>query len=306
MFEKLVVVTRKTRLAELIQRFNTNAQARFYLDRHGGNFGDYEAEDSAYRKALDRLMSQVHLGLKVQVMDRALLGSFIFSAQDVVVALGQDGLVANTAKYALGQPLLGINPDPARYDGALLPFTVDAAGPALQRLLDGKARVRQVTLAQAVLQDGQRLLAFNDLFVGAQTHVSARYQISLDGRAETQSSSGIIVSTGSGSTGWMSSVFNMAASLAALGGQKPAAVPTLAATDRALFFVVREPFKSRITGVTLTAGVLREGQSLKVTSAMPQGGVIFSDGMEADHVAFTSGAVASLGVAPEQARLVVA
>ena len=39
---------------------------------------------------------------------------------------------------------------------------------------------------------------------------------------------------------------------------------------------------------------------------MPQEGVIFSDGVEDDYLAFDSGAVASISVADEKARLVAA
>ena len=49
MFEKVFVITRKTRLAELVERFNTVGQARFYIERAGGNFGEYEQEDAVYR-----------------------------------------------------------------------------------------------------------------------------------------------------------------------------------------------------------------------------------------------------------------
>jgi hypothetical protein len=39
---------------------------------------------------------------------------------------------------------------------------------------------------------------------------------------------------------------------------------------------------------------------------MPQDGVIFSDGVETDYLAFDSGAIASISVADEKARLVAA
>ena len=122
MFEKVVVVTRKTRLAELIERFNTRAQAKFYIEHAGGDFAEYEREDAAYRHALERVRRAVEVGLKVQALDRELVPTYTFLRGDVVVTLGQDGLVANAAKYAAGQPILAVNPDPARFDGVLLPF----------------------------------------------------------------------------------------------------------------------------------------------------------------------------------------
>ena len=42
-FEKVVLVTRRTRLEELIERFNTRGQARFFIERSGGDFAEYEA-----------------------------------------------------------------------------------------------------------------------------------------------------------------------------------------------------------------------------------------------------------------------
>ena len=55
----------------------------------------------------------------------ALLPNFLFGPADIVVALGQDGVVANTLKYLNGQPLIGVNPDAKRYDGELLPSVPD-------------------------------------------------------------------------------------------------------------------------------------------------------------------------------------
>jgi NAD(P)-dependent dehydrogenase (short-subunit alcohol dehydrogenase family) len=44
---------------------------------------------------------------------------------------------------------------------------------------------------------------------------------------------------------------------------------------------------------------------LVLHSHTPDGGVIFSDGVEADYLAFNAGAVATIGVAERKAQLVV-
>jgi NAD kinase len=238
MYERLVVVTRKTRLEELIERFNTRGQAKFYLEHAGGDFADYEREHEIFRRA-------VAFGLPCQFLDRALVPTYTFDRTEVVVTLGQDGLLANVAKYAGEQPIVGLNPDPARFDGTLLPFGVTAAQSVIAETLRGRARTRAVTLAEALLADGQRLLAFNDLFIGAQSHVSARYRIRAGSASEVQSSSGVIVATGAGSTGWMSSVFNMAAGVTALAGGSGGNGIHLDWEDRRLIYAVREPFASR-------------------------------------------------------------
>ena len=310
MFEKVVVVTRKTRLEELIERFNTRAQAKFYIEHSGGDFDEYVREDDTYRRSLDAILTEVEVGLKVQRIDRSFVPTFFFSPNDLVVTVGQDGLVANCAKYVGALPVVAINPDPARFDGVLLPFIPSQAHE--QQLLAyspeaTKHAMRHSTLAEVTLNDGQRLLAFNDLFIGTRTHTSARYRISFGAtKSESQSSSGIIVSTGAGSTGWLSSVFNMARGVAAFtDGTCP--VPRRAwQWDAArLAFIVREPFASRYSQAQLVAGQIDANNQLTVESSMPTGGVIFSDGVEADFIAFNSGTTATFRVADRRANLVV-
>jgi NAD kinase len=306
MFDKLVVVTRKTRLAELIERFNTREQARFYIEHAGGDFGEYLREDDTYRRSLEHLRRQLDgLKLKLQLVDRSLVPTFLFAESDLVVTVGQDGLVANTARYVGAQPIVAINPDPERFDGVLLPFRVEQALPAVERTLASKAAVREVTLAEAKLEDGQKLVAFNDLFLGARTHVSARYRLQVAEKKEEQSSSGLLVSTGAGSTGWMSSVFNMAFGVSAAFGGRRGRPTQLTWEDQRLIYVVREPFVSRHSAATLISGLLAAGNELVIESRMPSGGVIFGDGVEADFLEFNSGAMAHIHAAPQRARLVV-
>src|SRR5262249_36548416 len=155
-------------------------------------------------------------------------------------------------------------PDPDRFDGVLLPFQLPEARSAVSRVLEHRARTRDVTLAEVNLHDGQKLLAFNDLFIGATSHVSARYVLRAGRQSEPQSSSGMIVSTGAGSTGWMSSVFNMAAGItrsvdeADKSSKKGAGLERprdrrleLKWEDRALAWAVREPFISKTSRAEL-------------------------------------------------------
>src|SRR3954465_8645124 len=96
---KIVLVTRPTRLAELVIRFNTVSQARFYVEHQGADFSDYLREDETYRRALAAAGEALGQTGRVQTGDRGFLPNFVFAPADIVVTLGQDGLVANTLKY---------------------------------------------------------------------------------------------------------------------------------------------------------------------------------------------------------------
>jgi hypothetical protein len=304
---KIVLVVRPTRLDELIARFNTLQQAQFYVEHLGADFGDYLAEHRSYYAAAGRVETDLRALGRFQRIERGFLPNFVFGADDVVVALGQDGMVANTLKYLDGQHLVGVNPDPGRWDGVLLPFRPEDLGKLMPEELAGRRPVRRVTMAKASLNTGVSLYAVNDLFVGPRSHVSARYTLHAGGREERQSSSGIIVSTGLGSTGWMKSLYaGWAAAASSFGAAVPeGAVDAAFPWDSAfLRYFVREPFPSRTTGATLVVGRVSEAEKLIVVSEMPENGVIFSDGIEGDFLEFTAGTRAVIEVGERQGLLV--
>lgn len=306
-FENAVIVTRRTELDELVARFNTVSQARFYLEHVGRDFAPIQAAHRRYQSTLSAVRSTIPRTLKSQVIDRALVPRFTFGEADLVVTVGQDGLVSNTAKYLSGQPILAVNPDPERFDGILLPFTASDFDHAIAATLAGAAGISDVTLAQAELSDGQRLLAFNDFFIGASSHVSARYSIKSGQDMENHSSSGIIVSTGAGSTGWLQSVYAGAAGVVtALGGRviPPPQQGRLDWDEEYLVYAVREPFPSKTTGTSMVYGTVTQDKPLVVSSSMSTNGVIFSDGVEADYMAFNNGTKVVVSISPEKARLV--
>lgn len=302
---KVVLVTRKTRLTELIRKYNTIEQAKFYIEHMGADFSDYIREDERYRKAVEKIMAVSEKYARVQQIDREFLPNMIFGQNDIVIATGQDGLVANVLKYLDGQPLIGVNPDSSRWDGILLPFEAEELEGILLKVLGGSHAVKEITMAQAVTQDGQIMLAVNDLFVGQKTHVSARYDITWNGKTEYQSSSGVIISTGLGSTGWYKSVMTQAAGIARKFGGKKFEGERMGWGENSLAFIVREPFPSSATGTQIVYGKLTGSDHFKILSKMPENGVVFSDGMENDAVEFNAGTEITIQIAPKKGILVV-
>ena len=307
-FEKVVIVTRNTQLEELLARFNSTAQARFYLEHAGEAFEPIERRHKNYHRALNTVRAIVPNSIKSMVIERSFLPQFRFEENDLVITVGIDGLVVNTAKYLNRQPILAVNPEPDVIDGVLLPFTANTVERALDNAVYGEPRIKKISMAEAVLNDGQRLLAFNDLFIGAKSHVSARYEIQWGRRKELHSSSGIIVSTGAGSTGWLQSVYAGASGIVkALGGQinPPANHGRIDWEAEQLIYAVREPFPSKSSQASLVYGTITPEKPLQLSSHMAENGVIFSDGVEADYVAFNSGTHATIRISDKKTSLIV-
>ena len=306
LFDKAIIIRDKTRLEQLVERFNSKAQARFYIEGSGGDFEQYEQEHHKFYDALKQTQEVVANSLKYKVLDRSFLPTYIFTETDLIVVIGQDGLVANTAKYLNGLPMVAVNPDPGRYDGVLLPYRPDNLKKGIGGLLRDKYQVRKITMAAAKLHDGQQLLAFNDFYIGAASHVSSRYAISYNGETENQSSSGIIVSTGAGSSGWLSSIFNMAYNVHRHSHKEGKNIRAkLNWEDEKLIFVVREPFLSNVTQIGIGFGAITGSKGLNIESKMPMNGIIFSDGIESDFLHFNAGSSVAIGIAKEKANLVV-
>jgi NAD kinase len=298
-----VMVTRKTRLQELVERFNSWSQAKFYLEHNQADVQDYLNESNLYQARLKESEEVLRKMGRFQQIERAMLPNYQFGKTDVVVVVGQDGLVANTLKYLDGQPVIAINPDPARWDGKLLPFEIGQLSAIVGLVLKDAAPSRTISFAEATTKDGQCMRAVNDLFIGPKSHTSARYQLRWGGKQEVQSSSGIIVTTGFGSTGWFQSV--LAGAIGVTGMDSHGMQKGFEWDDAQLQFAVREPFPSQTTGTSLIFGTVTPTSPLELESLMPENGVLFSDGIENDYIEFNAGCIALICVSEIQGQLVV-
>jgi NAD kinase len=297
-YEQVIVVKSKKRLEQLIERFNTKAQAKFYLERTGDDFSSIENEHNQFYKAFENLSKLLYSLNKYKVIDRSFLPNYIFTQKDLIIGIGQDGLIANIAKYVKGQPIVGYNPNPSVYDGLLLPFP-SIGIKEFNSIINGDFNSNKVTMAKASFSDGQELLAFNDFFIGPKSHTSSRYIIHFNEEKEQQISSGIIVSTGVGSTGWMSSIANMVNGI----GENDVSM-TLPPESNQLRFAVREPFVSQVSTANICGGIINSEQKLIIESSMVDNGLVFSDGIQNDFIAFNIGTTVEISIAHEKANLV--
>jgi hypothetical protein len=143
---RVVVVHRRTEYEELIARHSTRQQVGFFLAQRDRALGEVEQRHTAQQAAAQRVFAAIPLDWRRGEVERSDLNRFVFGPEDVIVAVGQDGLVANVAKYLTGQIVVGINPEPDRNPGVLVrhaPAEIEALLPL--RRADGGHR-RPVTV----------------------------------------------------------------------------------------------------------------------------------------------------------------
>jgi len=287
---RVVTVTRRSELDELLARHGTLGAAGYFLRQRGRDLADVRRRHEAQAAALTTVGAAVPVDWRRGHVDRDDLPRFLFGPEDIVLAVGQDGLVANVAKYLDGQPVVGINPEPERNPGVLVQHAPDAVAALLRRELPTERRAMVV----AELDDGQRLYGLNEVYIGHPSHQSARYVLGTDsGARERQSSSGVVIGTGTGATGWCASIARTLADAPALPGP----------TETVLCWFIREAWPSPATGTTLTQGHLSGPERLELTSES-EGLVAFADGLEGDRLELGWGQRLLIGLADRSLRLV--
>ncbi|MFI2287370.1 hypothetical protein [Streptomyces niveus] len=295
---RAVLVHRTTEYEELLARHGTHGQAAFFLSSRDRDIREVAERHHRTHRALIDVAAAVPHRWRQSRVERADLDRFLFGPEDVVVVVGQDGLVANAAKYLSGQPVVGIDTDPGRNPGVLVRHRAADTGKLLAEAVGGRGAADELTMVEAVADDSQRLLALNEICLGPAGHQTVRYRLSADARPasstapEPQASSGVLVGTGTGATGWLRSLWQ----------ERASALPLPAPADRRLLWFVREAWPSPTTGTSLVSGALTPKDRLRLTVESDRL-IAFGDGMESDALTLTWGQTVHVGVSATRLRL---
>lgn len=292
---RVVVVHRHSERDEIVAEQGTWGQAEFVQKRRGVSLSSVKKRHDLLSAAVQAVSSGIPREWRRGTVERADLPRFLFEPEDVVVVVGQDGLVANTAKYLDGQPVIGIDPDPGKNMGVLVRHSPEDFEALLAQVSAGRARFEARTMVSAATDDGESLLALNEVYLGHSGHQSARYLLSTpEGEEEHHSSSGLLVGSGTGATGWLLSIARQRSHQITLPGP----------TDAELGWFVREAWPSPTTGASLTEGLLPGGQELTVR-VEGESLVVFGDGIEADRLSLGWGQTVRIRAAERHLQLVV-
>jgi len=302
--DKIIIVTKKTVLEELLLEHATASQARFYLESRGKDFDNYLNSHKDYRTIVDETISKLPGEYRKQIIDKSLIPTHQFDEHDIVVVVGDPGLFVNVAKYVGLQPIISINGEPEKYEDIFTTCKPKQIGKTIYKVSNGSVKIEELTMAEATLDDGQKMLAINDLFIGKRTQVSARYTISQNSINEMQSSSGVVVSTGTGSTAWMRAILTGAYGILKSNGDLKYDRERFERDSDYLRYFVREPFPTKTTGCSMTTGYVSKESPLNIVSNMAEDGVIFSDGIEKDYISFNAGTSVKIMPAKNKVQLV--
>jgi hypothetical protein len=292
---RAVIVHRTTEYEELLARHGTHGQAAFFLGSRGRSIDEVAERHHRARRALTEVAAAVPLQWRQTAVERADLDRFLFGPEDVVVVVGQDGLVANAAKYLSGQPVVGIDTDPGRNPGVLVRHSAADTAKLLVSAVSPRSAADELTMVEAVADDTQRLLALNEIYLGPPGHQTARYRLGPDDSAspaEPQASSGVLIGTGTGATGWLRSLWQ----------QRASSLPLPSPTDPRLLWFVREAWPSPVTGTSYVEGLLARTDRLRLTVESDRL-IAFGDGIESDALQLTWGQTVRVGVCADSLRL---
>jgi len=222
---------------------------------------------------------------------------------EVIIALGGDDFFKLVTHHNKGSlPILGVNSDPLSSVGALLPVTISELPEALKRLESGDYRIEPWTRISLRINGVECGSAINDIVLGKRDfRLTSRHELEYRGQKVTQRSSGMLISTGVGSTGWY-------ASAGLYLGDHDRSFPKTARYAR---FELREPSVTvtEVDGVRVTRlpqlveGTLSEGASLRITSLNDDEGIASRDSL--DSVPFPRGSVAEISIDPNPCHVVI-
>lgn len=184
-----------------------------------------------------------------------------FRNKDMVIAVGGDGTFLRAAHFIGSQIIFGVNSDTKDKEGFFMKSSRKDFEAKFRRIIKGKFKIKKLQRLEAYI-DSRKIgaLALNEFFIGARkSYHAAKYIIKAGNRKERQKSSGILITTPTGSYAWAKSCSGR----------------TMPLDSKNYQFVVREPYQGNVfKNYKLKYGLLKRNQNISVISEMLDGVIV--------------------------------
>ncbi len=173
---------------------------------------------------------------------------------DLVISIGGDGTALSAGHYIVHQKLLAVNANPKKSEGALTTLNIDELDKKLEQIISGNYKVEKLERIEVSINGKmQKPIALNEIFIANEkAYLVSKYILKIrkgnNLREEGHKSSGLIFSTGTGSTAWFKSA-----------GGKP-----FSPQAKYVKMIVREPYLWRLSNFSITKEVVDEHEEVEV------------------------------------------
>jgi len=186
---------------------------------------------------------------------------------ELIISFGGDNHFQYVSHFVNSNILMGINSDPKSSEGALTYFNADHLEDIITKLKKDNFEVEEWVRLEVKLGN-ETYLATAEVFLGEDRRkMMSRYILELNGKKEEQKSSGLLVVTGAGSTGW----YDSSCRYIYENGN-----PFSKTSDYARFLAT-ETYRGKLNGYKMIEGSLEKEQEIKLYSLADDKGIITID-----------------------------
>ncbi|MCP3686225.1 MAG: hypothetical protein GY861_26565 [bacterium] len=180
-----------------------------------------------------------------------------FKRKDLIITIGGDGTFLKTSHHVSnGTLMLGVCSNPKKNVGYLLRSSRKDFEKHMGLIVQGKFKIKNLSKLETTINGKKTSYALNDVFLGSRrAYQTSRYKIRIGNKEEFQMSSGVIVSTPTGSTAWIKSA----------GGKE------MPLHSKNFQYVVRDPYACKFTKPKMLKGLLSPKQTITIKSLIFEG-----------------------------------
>lgn len=202
-----VLVVYKKSVYELYSN-SPDKELREFMAESNRDVERMKKSHEAQQKSLETIVAGLsRAGISHEAIYRAELETMGVGGSDLVISVGGDGTFLEVSHYILSPelPILGVNSDTNASTGFFTYATADNFAKVMEAIENGKAPITVLNRLEVILNDKKLPEpVLNDILV-AHTNPAAmtRYTLVADRVPTEVRSSGLLVCTAAGSTGWI-------------------------------------------------------------------------------------------------------